>query len=95
MEGFNGFLLIKENGQKLKLVTDFILGKKEYYLFEDGNYYYEENGKAVMLDKESKDGKVIVEKILDQIKSPVMDVIGLDEKRKESKRIIVDKYKPN
>ena len=50
MEGFNGFLLIKENGQKLKLVTDFILGKKEYYLFEDGNYYYEENGKAVMLD---------------------------------------------
>ena len=41
MEGFNGFFLERENGKKLKLVTDFVLNKKTYYLFEDGNYYYE------------------------------------------------------
>lgn len=95
MEGFNGFFLERENGKKLKLVTDFVLNKKTYYLFEDGNYYYEENGKATKLDKTSQDGKKIVEKLLSELSSPMMDVIGFDEQRENDtkERIIVEKFK--
>ena len=95
MEGFNGFFLERENGKKLKLVTDFVLNKKTYYLFVDGNYYYEENGKATKLDKTSQDGKKIVEKLLSELSSPMMDVIGFDEQRENDtkERIIVEKFK--
>lgn len=93
MEGFNGFFLERENGKKLKLVTDFKVNKREYLLFEDGNFYYEQNGKAVMLDKTNPEDKKIIEKALRSLKSPLMDVIGIDKQRQkssDSKRILVD-----
>lgn len=93
MKGFNGFFLERENGKRLALVTDFILNKKTYYLFDDGNYYYEENDIPVMIDKNTSEGKKVIEKLLGQLEEPLTDVIGLDGEREETgKRIIVEKF---
>ena len=69
--------------------------KHTFKLAEDGNYYYEENGKATKLDKTSQEGKKIVEKLLSGLSTPMMDVIGFDEKRENDtkERIIVEIFK--
>ena len=93
MEGFNGFFLNLENGKKLRLVTDFILNKKTYYLFDDGNFYYEENGKPMMLNKEDENHKKIIDKILSTIKSPMMDIIDEGTRVENDNHIDIKPFK--
>lgn len=91
MQGFNGFFLERENGKKLKLVSDFEVDKKEYFLFEDGNFYYDQDGKTVMLDKSNPKDKKIIEKALGSLKTPLMDVIEIEKVREDNtNRIKVD-----
>lgn len=93
MEGFNGFFL-DYKGKRLKLVTDIEYKKVVYYLFDDGNFYYFENGKPVCLDKENEKHKNLISKILEELKQPLMDVIDEGERAPQN-TIKVEPFKRN